>query len=83
MIIYKSYILNIGQTLEIQCLSEGDVIWFHQTRHSIPLNETDSTLVIESVSLSDQGTYYCYGFYRVAKLKQLSFIAETEVQIHG
>ena len=71
--------LSAGESLVLKCLSyDTEVSWFHNDRKTEAIY-TMKTLVIDPVTLNDDGYYYCYGSYE----NKQHFIARAEVQVYG
>jgi len=68
-----------GETVNLYCDAEnGSVRWYHQNLHSDPINFYNKQLVIDNASISNGGSYWCYGQYSNTPHY---FLAETAIRI--
>ena len=73
----------VGHSLEIKCDITPGMRWYYEKTRYLPKSEPiahkKSKIVIESMQLSDAGSYFCYGTEDDGK----KFIARSKVIVYG
>ena len=70
---------RVGHPARLDCLSDGDVIWYHETPQSSPWSRKAS-LIFNALTVADSGEYFCYGLYENS---DRHFLAKAEIDLVG
>ena len=70
---------NVGSSVMFHCASYAYTKWFHQDPYNDYVSHK-SYFVLNSVSLGDNGFYYCFGEH-IYPLKH--FLAKAELKVYG